>query len=59
MNKEYLGDAVYVEFDGNGLLLTTEDGIKVRDTIYLENEVWVALERYVERLKKEVTNGKL
>jgi hypothetical protein len=52
--KEYLGDAVYVEFDGYGLRLTTEDGIRATNTIVLEPEVYEALVRYVAGLKKRV-----
>ncbi len=44
--KDYLGDAVYVDFDGYGLTLTTEDGINVLDRIYLEPDVFTALVRY-------------
>ena len=34
-NKRYLGDGAYVEFDGNGLKLTAENGMRATDTIYL------------------------
>ena len=50
MQKEYLGDAVYVEHDGYALVLTTEDGISTTNTIYLEPEVLKALMDYVARL---------
>ncbi len=50
--KSYLGDAVYVDFDGQGLTLTTEDGIRATNSVYLEPEVWQALTRYVERLRE-------
>jgi hypothetical protein len=34
--KAYLGDGVYVEFDRFGtLVLTTENGLSVTNTIYL------------------------
>jgi len=55
MNKEYIGDSVYVDFDGNGLTLTTENGLGPSNTIYIEPEVWTALEKYVESLKAEKT----
>lgn len=51
MNKDYLGDGVYIETDGYGLILTTEDGISIQNTIYLEPEVLSAINRYVERMK--------
>jgi hypothetical protein len=50
--KEYIGDAVYVDFDGYMLVLTTENGIGVANTICLEPNVWVQLLAYVERLEK-------
>lgn len=49
--KEYLGDAVYVEFDGFQLVLTTENGIRATNRIVLEPEVYAALVQFVERLK--------
>jgi len=51
MSKTYLGDAVYADFDGHMITLTTEDGIRATNTIHLEPEVWYALTLYVERLK--------
>ena len=52
MNKHYIGDGVYVERDElGGLVLTTEDGISVTNTIYLETGVYAALLRYVETHK--------
>jgi hypothetical protein len=54
MRRQYLGDAVYVEFDGYMLKLTTEDGIvNPTNTIYLEPEVYYALARYVDALRDE------
>lgn len=49
--KSYLGDSVYVAFDGYALELTTENGLGPTNRIYLEPEVWAALEAYVRRLK--------
>lgn len=54
MNKEYLGDGVYVEIIGRVLVLTTENGISVTNTIYLEGEVYSALDNYVKRLLARV-----
>lgn len=48
-DKQYLGDAVYVESDGFGFELTTEDGLRVTNRIYLEADVWVKLLRYAEK----------
>ena len=46
-DKTYLGDAVYVAWDGMHVVLTTEDGIEATNTIYLEPWVYEALERWV------------
>jgi len=45
--KVYLGDAVYVSHDGYHIVLTTEDGIRTTNTIYLEPPMWAALQRVV------------
>ena len=50
ITKLYIGDAVYVVFDGSGILLTTEDGIKATNQIYLEPETLANLLRYVSHL---------
>ena len=47
MEKRYIGDGVYVEFDGYGLVLTTEDGIGVTNRIVLEQEVYQSMVQYV------------
>ena len=49
--KQYIGDGVYVDYDGFSLVLTTEDGIRTTNTIYLEGNVWHSLVEYVARLK--------
>jgi hypothetical protein len=53
-DKHYLGDSVYVRFDGYALVLTTEngDGFPV-DEIVLEPEVAGALISFIDRLKAE------
>lgn len=50
--KRYLGDSVYVDCDGIGIILTTENGYPddPRNEIYLEPEVWRALKFYVDQL---------
>ena len=53
MTKQYIGDAVYVDFDGFMLILTTEDGIRANNTIMLEPEVWESLKAYVQRLHSD------
>ena len=53
LKKRYLGDAVYVDFDGYGLVLTTEDGVSETNRIVLEPEIYYALVAYVQELKGE------
>lgn len=50
-NKAYIGDGAYVEFDGFGLVLTAENGIAATDRIYLEPDVYAALQAYATRVK--------
>lgn len=42
-NKKYLGDGVYIEFDGYHHVLTTENGISASNTIALDPHVTEAL----------------
>ena len=58
--KTYLGDSVYADYDGNGITLTTEDGISASNTIYIEPEVYFALANFVSSLnesEKEASDG--
>lgn len=50
--KEYLGDSVYVEFDGYHMTLTTENGLPTdpSNRIHLDPAVQVALVSFIERL---------
>ena len=49
--KKYLGDGVYaVEDDAGTIVLTTENGIDVTNTIYLDPDVINALQDYLEEL---------
>lgn len=53
--KVYLGDSVYVDFDGYGLILTTENGYPddPRNKIFLGPAVFEAL----DVLKETPING--
>ena len=51
--KEYLGDSVYVEFDGYMVVLTTENGAWTSNIIYLEPEVVQALTAFIAKLRQE------
>ncbi len=50
--KRYIGDGVYVQYHGPGILLTTEDGIRTTNTIVLEPEVLYELERFIVQVKE-------
>ncbi len=50
MNKEYLGDAVYVEIDQfDCIVLTTSNGITDTNRIVFEPEVLTAFKHYLIR----------
>ena len=51
-DKIYLGDGVYVNYDGYCLCLTTENGISVTNTIVLEPKAYNALVSYVDLLDR-------
>lgn len=51
MEKRYLGDGVYVSFDGHYVWLTTEDGISITNTIALDGDVMGALFDYVRDIR--------
>lgn len=53
MDKQYIGDGVYVDYDGYGFILTTENGIEQTNIIILEPEVYESLVRYVDRIKQQ------
>lgn len=48
--KQYIGDGVYVDYDGFHLVLTTEDGISVTNTIYLDKVSYRSLILYVQNI---------
>jgi hypothetical protein len=60
MKKEYIGDSVYIEFDGFGLIMTTENGRPTdpSNEIYLEPEVFQALIRFAKKWGMKVPEGK-
>ena len=51
VEKRYVGDGVYAEITGQGLVLTTNDGIEDTNRIVLEPEVWSALLAFVASAK--------
>jgi len=53
--KDYLGDSVYADWDGCGIVLTTENGFGASNTICLEPQVLAAFNRYVKRLETKLS----
>lgn len=52
-NLEYLGEGAYVGLDhGFQLKLMANDHLYPSDTVYLEPDIYEALERYVQRLRE-------
>jgi hypothetical protein len=49
--KQYIGDSIYVEWDGYGLLLTTENGCGTSNSIYMGPRTLKRLEEYQAWLK--------
>lgn len=47
--KKYLGDGVYVRFNGIYIVLTTEDG----EIIYLDESVLEAFQSYIKSLSEK------
>lgn len=52
--KVYLGDGVYSVFDGYHVVLTTENGISVSNTIFMEPRVMESLINYWKRLNANI-----
>lgn len=52
--ESYLGDAVYADYDGYNIELTTQYGEGATNTIYLEPAVLEALDRYRKELKRRL-----
>ena len=53
MPKQYLGDSVYVELENGMLKLTTENGAGANNTIFMEPQVYEALELFVSDLREQ------
>lgn len=60
MNKDYIGDSVYVERDDQwpaAIILTTENGYEATNRIVLEPEVIRALLHYIQRTNPNETTS--
>ena len=57
-DKMYLADSVYVNFDGNGFTVTTENGLPSdpSNEIYFEPETMDALFLWVKQIKDKYAN---
>lgn len=52
MAKIYIGDGAYAEINRfSGLVLTTEDGINVQNTVVIEPEVYLILEDFIHNIR--------
>lgn len=58
MGKQYLGDGLYVHFDGYQIVLSASDGIKDTNVVYLDSNVLKAFLDYIERLKESYRDKK-
>jgi len=52
MSKMYLGDGVYVDVERGTIKLTTEDGVRVLNEIFLDPDVYQSLTEYVDSVWK-------
>ena len=53
--KVYLGDGVYARFDGFGIVITTENGLRETNRIVFDGDTLVAFEWYVSALRKRTS----
>lgn len=51
VQKEYIGDGVYADYDGYHIILTAENGIIATNRIALEGQVCKQLQRYIKNLQ--------
>jgi hypothetical protein len=52
LKEQYIGDGVYVSFDGYSIVLRTLRDTDCNHYIYLEPAVWSNLKDYVDRLSE-------
>ena len=50
--KDYIGDSVYIQDTGFGVILTTENGAEPSNRIEMEPEVVIGFLRYIERMRQ-------
>lgn len=49
--REYLGDGLYVEYDGWQFRLFASNGLGTTNEVFLEPDVLAAFQRYITKLK--------
>lgn len=59
LKQTYIGDGVYVEFDGYGYWLKANDPNHPTDKIYLEPQVLTQLINFLQRCEQEQIQGGL
>lgn len=50
----YLGDGLYIDFDGYQIRLFTSNGPVVTNQVFLDSNTLVAFQKYIEILKKGI-----
>ena len=55
MEKQYIGDGVYVMFNGRQFILTTENGFEVTNIIILDLDVYSSLTAYVRNISERMS----
>lgn len=53
-HRQYLGDSVYVDWDGYNIVLQTDNGMGIDQQIFVEPEVFEKLCTYVEELHRKL-----
>lgn len=53
---EYIGDSVYMEFDGDAFVIWTDNGYGKENVIYLESSTIGSFESYVDRVREHIKN---
>lgn len=51
-HKAYLGDGLYVRYDGYQVWLTSENGIEVLDAVALDASTLLAFENWLKGLRR-------
>lgn len=55
---EYIGDSVYMEFDGYSFVIWTDNGYGRQNEIFLEPSVVESFQMYVDKVAEAIKNEK-